>query len=57
MIRIKLIHSYIGLKPAQRKVLAALGLTKREMVKVHKDNAAIRGMIDKVKHLVEVGAA
>ena len=38
----------------KRDELEALGLTKREQVVVKEDNAQIRGMITKVKHLVEV---
>lgn len=55
-IKVKLIRSRIGTTPAQRKVLDALGLTRREQVKTLKDNAAVRGMIAKVSHLVEVVA-
>lgn len=53
-IKVKLIRSKIGCNPHQRKVLAALGFRRREMVKTFKDNAAVRGMIAKVSHLVEV---
>lgn len=53
-IKVKLMRSRIGLTPAQKKTLDALGLKRREMVKTFNDNAAIRGMIEHVKHLVEV---
>ncbi len=53
-IKVKLMRSRIGLKPHQKKVLDALGLKRREMVKTFNDNAAVRGMIEHVKHLVEV---
>ncbi len=53
-LKIKLVRSKIGCTPKQRAVLAALGLRRREMVKAHQDNAAVRGMIAKVSHLVEV---
>jgi large subunit ribosomal protein L30 len=53
-IKVKLIKSRIGLTPAQKKVLDAMGLRRREMVKSLKDNAATRGMIASVSHLVEV---
>ena len=55
-IKVKLIRSRIGTTPAQKKVLDAMGLTRREQVKTLKDNAAVRGMIAKVSHLVEVVA-
>jgi large subunit ribosomal protein L30 len=35
-----------------RKVVKALGLRRVGMVKEHKDNNCIRGMINKVRHLV-----
>ena len=53
-IKVKLIKSRIGTTPAQKKVLDAMGLRRREMVKPLKDNAATRGMIASVSHLVEV---
>ncbi len=53
-LKVKLIRSRIGCNPKQKAVLDALGLRKRESVRVHKDNPAIRGMIAKVSHLVEV---
>ena len=52
-LQIKLVRSTIG-TPNQRKNVEALGLRKREQVVVKEDNAQIRGMITKVKHLVEV---
>ena len=53
-IKVKLIKSRIGTTPAQKKVLDAMGLRRREMVQTLKDNAATRGMIASVSHLVEV---
>lgn len=53
-IQIKLVRSVIGTTPKQRKNVEALGLKKRESVVVKEDNAQIRGMINKVSHLVEV---
>jgi len=53
-IKVKRIRSTIGCNPKQRKVVAALGLHKMHMVKEFKDNAAVRGMIAKVPHMVEV---
>ncbi len=54
MIKIKLIRSVIGCQPKQRKIVAALGLRKLYMVKEHKDTPAIRGMIARIPHMVEV---
>ena len=56
-IKIQLVRSRICTTPAQRRVLDALGLRKREAVKMFKDSPAVRGMIAKVSHLVEVKAS
>jgi len=56
-ITVQLVRSRIGTTPKQRLVLDALGLRKREGVKTFKDTAAVRGMIAKVSHLVEVKAS
>ena len=53
-IKVKLIRSRIGCNPKQRATLDALGLKRREMVKIHNDTPAIRGMINKVVHLVAI---
>ena len=53
-IQIKVVRSVIGTTPNQRKNVEALGLKKRESVVIKEDNAQIRGMINKVSHLVEV---
>ena len=54
MLKVKQIKSKIGCKPDQVKTLAALGLRKINQVKEHEDNQVVRGMIYKVRHLVEV---
>lgn len=51
---IKQIKSGIGTKPKQRATLTALGLRRMNRERKHDDNAVIRGMIDKVRHLVSV---
>ena len=53
-IRIKLIKSPIGVPKKLRKVLVGLGLRKTNVSVIRKDTPEIRGMIFKVKHLVEV---
>ncbi len=53
-LNIKLIGSIIGAKPNQRKTVEALGLRKIGQVTKKKDTPQIRGMIETVKHLVEV---
>ncbi|HAE25548.1 MULTISPECIES: 50S ribosomal protein L30 [Hyphomonas] len=46
--------SPIGRKPAQRQTLVGLGLNKVGRTKELEDTPAVRGMIRKVAHLVEV---
>ena len=53
-IKIKLVKSLIGSSEKQRKVVRALGLTKKDQVVEHSDSATIMGMVNKVSHLVEV---
>jgi large subunit ribosomal protein L30 len=53
-IRIKLVRSSIGRPKKHRLVLKGLGLTKLNQVKTRQDTREIRGMIEKVRHLVEV---
>ncbi len=53
-LEITLTKSVIGTKPAQRKTIEALGLRKLNQTVVKADNAATRGMIDVVAHLVTV---
>lgn len=54
MITVKLVRSRISTTPKQRQVLDALGLKKIRQEKQFEDNAAVRGNIAKVSHLVEV---
>ncbi len=51
-IVVKQTRSLIGNPTAARKVIKGLGLGRIGQVKTHKDNNCIRGMINKVKHLV-----
>lgn len=53
-IIIKQIRSRIGTKPKQKATLTALGLRKIGVERVHIDSPEIRGMIERVKHLVSV---
>jgi large subunit ribosomal protein L30 len=53
-LAITLKRSMIGCPQVQRVTLHTLGLTKREQIVLQPDNAAIRGMINRVSHLVEV---
>ena len=53
-LKVTLTRSIIGRPKNQRKGVEALGLKKMHQTVEHKDNAAIRGMINKVSHLVTV---
>lgn len=56
-LKIKLVKSTIGAKPQHRKTIQALGLRKMHQVVEKQDNPQMRGMIQKVRHLVEVEEA
>jgi large subunit ribosomal protein L30 len=53
-IKIKLIKSPIGYSKRQKGTVAALGLKKINQIVTHTDSDVIRGMINKVSHLIEV---
>ncbi|HBJ9987942.1 TPA: 50S ribosomal protein L30 [Listeria monocytogenes] len=53
-LEITLKRSLIGRPQPQRKTVQALSLGKTNSVVVKEDNPAIRGMITKVSHLVDV---
>ncbi|MFS8523345.1 MAG: 50S ribosomal protein L30 [Limnochordales bacterium] len=47
-------RSAIGRQQDQKDTIRALGLRRLNHTVVHEDNPTIRGMIFKVRHLVEV---
>ena len=51
-IKVVQIRSAIGREGSQRKTLIGLGLNKIGRVRELEDTPAVRGMINKVKHLV-----
>jgi large subunit ribosomal protein L30 len=53
-IQLKWVRSMICTPDKQRKVIKGLGFTRLNQVIVRPDNAAIRGMVKKIPHLVEV---
>ncbi len=53
-IKITLRRSRIGSSPRQRQVLRGLGLRRISSSVLRPDDPAIRGMVAKVAHLVEV---
>ena len=56
MSKIKIIQvkSPIGRNNKQRKILVSLGLNKINRSKIIKNNPAILGMVEKVKHLLKI---
>ena len=53
-LRITLVKSPIGAIPKQRATVEALGLKKLNKTVEMPDNSAVRGMIQRVRHLVKV---
>jgi len=53
-LKIKQVRSTVGRPWRQRRIVEALGLRHHQMMVIHNDTPAIRGMVHKVRHLVEV---
>jgi large subunit ribosomal protein L30 len=53
-LRITQVRSGVGRPELHRRTLRALGIKKHQHSVVHTDNAAIRGMLFQVQHLVRV---
>lgn len=53
-LKITLRKSLIGRSKDQLATVQALGLRKIQQTVVKQDNDAIRGMLEKVKHLVDI---
>jgi large subunit ribosomal protein L30 len=53
-LKITLVKSYIGTPEKHRKVLAGLGLTRRSKSVNLQDTPEVRGMINKVSHMLKV---
>ena len=53
-IQVTQIASPIGRDPSQRKNLIGLGLNKIRRTRVLSFNDSIKGMVEKVKHLLKV---
>jgi len=56
-LRITWVKSAIGYNESQRRTLASLGFHRLNQSVVHDDSMSLRGMIDKVRHLVKVEEA
>jgi large subunit ribosomal protein L30 len=53
-IKVTLVRSPIGYTKDQKDTAKALGLRRLHQTVEHKDNPALRGMIRKIIHLVQV---
>jgi large subunit ribosomal protein L30 len=53
-LKVTQVRSRVGAKEPQERTLRALGLKRIRHSVVHEDRPEIRGMIAKVRHLVEV---
>ena len=56
-VRVKQIRSTSGRGETMRRTLAALGLHKHQSVVEVVNNASVRGMLYKVRHMIEVSKA
>ena len=53
-VKVTLVRSTIACLPKQKAVIAALGLKKINHFKIFTDNAALRGQLALVSHMVKV---
>lgn len=53
-VRVTLVRSPIGYTKDQKKTILALGLRRMHQTVEHQDNPALRGMIRKVIHLLQI---
>jgi large subunit ribosomal protein L30 len=53
-IRVTWIKSFIGYEESQRRTIRSLGLHRLNQSVVREDTNSVRGMINKVRHLVKV---
>ena len=56
-LKITLVRSPIGKQKSQKATVRALGISKLNQTVEQEDSPAIRGMINKVSHLLEVEEA
>ncbi len=54
MLKIQQIRSGIGFPRAQREVLKSLGLRRIRHTVARHDTPAVRGMVAKIQHLVQI---
>ncbi len=53
-LRIKYIRSSIGLSEHQKRIVRSLGLRKLNQVVEREDTPAVRGVVAKIPHLIQI---
>jgi large subunit ribosomal protein L30 len=53
-VRVTLVKSPIGYEKSQKATVRALGLRRMHASVIHDDTPPVRGMINKISHLVKV---
>ncbi len=53
-LRVTLLKSPIGYKKDQKATVRALGLRRMNQTVEHKDSPVIRGMLNKISHLIKI---
>lgn len=53
-LRVTLVKSPIGYKKDQKETVRALGLRRVNQTVEHNDSPAVRGMLNKISHLIRV---
>lgn len=53
-IKIQLVHSASGRPGRQKQTVRGLGFTKLYQIREINDTAALRGMVQKISHLVRI---
>jgi len=53
-LQVTWVKSFIGYSKDQRQTIKALGLHRLNQTVEHEDSPVIRGMVQKVRHLVQV---
>ena len=53
-LRVTLVKSPIGYTKDQKATVRALGLRRMNQTVEHKDSPAVRGMLNKISHLIKI---
>ena len=53
-LKVTQVKSVIGSKKGHKRTVRALGLKRIRDSRVHKDTPQVRGMVHKVRHLIQV---